>query len=238
MKSGWFNRLSPTKRKIIIAVIPSLIVVIAAAFLSPMIAKLFQESDASDLQLEDARIIATDKFPQLEIILKNNGEKKAIITDVVLRVELLCEVPYPPDSEPVAPGHMDETWKYDFEFTSSNLPYQKSVYLPRGIEPEETERFVITLKPDVVGTDGHVFLVTATLIGGAHDKTLTTNVMFEVGAACIFSQVPYDMPLPEGSSLASDFPSYGELAQYIDDFDARKSGSLERALQTILADED
>ena len=134
----------------------------------------------SDLRLVSAEFVRAeaDGTPWLEVMLRNPGDKVALLKRadfVVQRAKVL-------DTTETARGAVPPSASYEVVLPSDGLPQRVSVAIAQQIPPNEVDRFLFALYPDVRPGHRYGFWIDLALVYDEDDKALEKKELyFETG---------------------------------------------------------
>ena len=135
-------------------------------------------SSDSELRLVDVRLTRMEGQPVLDVKLRNPSDRVAFLKRadfVVRRVETLDTIATPRTAVP-------PSGSYEVVLPSEALPQNVSVAISHSLQPNEVDRFLFVLHPDVRPGRRYAFWVDLALIYDEDDKVLRyRDIQFEAG---------------------------------------------------------
>jgi hypothetical protein len=186
--------------------------------------------------------------PQLDIKLINTGEGTAFVKEADIRVEKIwtLEPPYAPAEGGGAGGGGFARISHDYEVVlpTSGDPYTRSESLSQSVEPNEANRFTITLRSRgrQIATD-YVFYATLSLVN-EDNKRLSIDVLFALPLVKDFFYnrgedivVRADLDKPEARKIAAqNKETVEEIEQVGEEVDPVKNDNLRELIRSIAQD--
>jgi hypothetical protein len=138
------------------------------------------QSRANPLELVDVSFTKVGEDPVLDIKLTNVGEDPVIIKRANFQVKKIWTLkpPYFMDWDKCQPSVLASSYNYEIALPTKGAPYTISESLSQSVGPNKSDRFTITLGRTNPKKSRHldlVFLMRASLVYGAADKTLLSK---------------------------------------------------------------
>jgi hypothetical protein len=205
--------------------IVSAVVVIVAAFIG-ILPQYCPTRRSADVQLVEARIVDTDKFPKVDIKLRNSGTGVAFLKGANIRVNRVWRF------EPVAaPAEVPVSWNYDVLLAPVDSPYMKTVPISQSIEPDGVDRFTITLGVDAKPTmDVFVYQVAIELRYNEDERIVRTGDLLYAATTASETAAMTGVPLDMARRI---WTRNRQLAEEIKSADGAKSARLESFLHQV-----
>jgi hypothetical protein len=176
----WFRYQRVEIQAAIIGLIGVIILGIFTLF-SPITAELFRRSvHESDLEVVDASFEESAEATSLDIKVRNAGEKVAYLKEANFNVERTWEL-----WSTIFPARVPVSGNNDVALTVAGTPYTRSVELSQSIEPNQVDRFTLTLTlNDRARAHSektiYVFLTTVDVVYDKDDKFASTEKLLFV----------------------------------------------------------
>lgn len=134
--SAWWKKLSPQEKAAYIGVPGAIVVALIYIFLPRVL-------NRPDLKVVDIRLVETEEFPKLDVLVANAGGEAGLLKLARLHVHRIVEI----SSRSVAAKPIPVSWDYTVEVSPvRKTPYSIDVRLLQEVGPKTPgERFTLTL---------------------------------------------------------------------------------------------